>query len=288
VYLDNQLSTGPRSRAGINRGRGLNENLAREILELHTVGVDAGYGQEDVTNFARILTGWTVGNLDNMAAEPGKFFFAPARHEPGDWTVLGKRYRDQGQLTGQSVLRDLALHPATAHHLATKLARHFVAEDAPPVLVERIESKFRDSGGDLAAVAKVLVETPQAWDAPATKILPPYDFLVAITRGLALVSRPGNTLRLAASLGQPLWRPPSPAGWPDGDTAWAAPAGVRERLRIAELAAREADHLADPNAVTEELLGDNISTATRQAVARAETREQGIELLIMSPEFQRR
>src|SRR5262249_37455406 len=133
IYLDNHLSVGPNSRAGLNRKRGLNENLAREILEQHTLGVDGGYTQEDVSNFARILTGWTVGNLAGAAVvEPGKFFFAPQRHEPGEWTVLGKRYRDLGELTGEQVLRDLASHPATARHVAGKLARPFVAHSAPP------------------------------------------------------------------------------------------------------------------------------------------------------------
>ena len=131
IYLDNAQSIGPNSRAGRNRGRGLNENLAREILELHTLGVGGGYTQDDVGNLARILTGWSVGTLANAASEPGKFFFAPARHEPGDRTVMGRSYPDRGQATGEDVLRDLAKHPATARHIALKLAQHFVS-DSPP------------------------------------------------------------------------------------------------------------------------------------------------------------
>jgi uncharacterized protein (DUF1800 family) len=288
VYLDNAQSIGPNSRAGINRGRGLNENLAREILELHTLGADGGYTQEDVTNLARILTGWTVGTLDSPAAEPGKFFFAPARHEPGDWTVLGKRYRDQGQLSGQAVLRDLAQHPATARHIARKLARHFIADDPPAAVVQKLETTFLGTGGDLGAVARALVEQPQAWAAPPAKVLPPYDFLVAAARGFALEAKPQEVLRLATLLGQPLWRPPAPAGWPDSDGAWAGPSALRERLRVAEVAARQATRLADPRAVADDILGDAMGTPTRQAIARAETREQGLELLLMSPEFQRR
>jgi uncharacterized protein (DUF1800 family) len=288
VYLDNQLSIGPGSKAGLNRGRGLNENLAREILELHTLGVDGGYTQEDVTNLARILTGWTVGNLANPLAEPGKFFFAPARHEPGDWTVLGKRYIDKGQRTGEEVLADLARHPATARHIAVKLVRHFVSEEAPAGLVARLEKTFRDTGGDLAAVSRALIEAPEAWQGPQAKVLPPYDFLVAIMRGFAFEPRPVELLRLSAMLGQPLWRPPAPKGWPDADAAWAAPAALRERLRIAETAAGQIDRSADPRTLAADLLGEAMSAATRQAVARAETREQGLELLIMAPEFQRR
>jgi uncharacterized protein (DUF1800 family) len=288
IYLDNARSTGPNSKAGLNRGRGLNENLAREILELHTLGVGGGYTQDDVTNLARILTGWTVGNLVNAASEPGQFFFAPARHEPGNWTVLGKHYPDRGQITGVDVLRDLAAHRATARHVAQKLARHFLSDDPPASLVQRLEATFLKTGGDLAAVSRTLVESPEAWSAQPVKVLPPYDFLVAIVRGFALEPQPQEMLRLTNQLGQPLWRPPAPAGWPDTDTAWAAPSALRERLRVAEVAARRVNPDADPRLAAEEVLGEGMGQATRQAVARAETREQGLELLIMSPEFQRR
>lgn len=288
IYLDNAQSIGPNSRAGINRGRGLNENLAREILELHTLGVNGGYTQQDVTSLAHILTGWTVGNLANSLAEPGKFFFAPARHEPGNQTVLGKRYADNGHGTGLEVLRDLAAHRATAKHIALKLARHFIAQDPPAKLVQRLEANFLETGGDLAAVSRVLVEAPQSWSSEPAKIVPPYDFLVSLVRGFELEHRPLEILRLTNELGQPLWRPPAPAGWPDGDTSWAAPSALRERLRVAEVVARRINASADPRSAAAEVLGEDMSEATRQAVARAETREQGFELLIMSPEFQRR
>jgi uncharacterized protein (DUF1800 family) len=288
VYLDNQVSVGPGSRAGTNRGLGLNENLAREILELHTLGVGGGYTQTDVTNLARILTGWTVGNLANAVSEPGKFFFAAARHEPGEWTVLGKRYRDRGLETGEEVLRILAAHPSTARHIARKLAAHFVAAEPPPALVALLEKTFRDTGGDLAALARTLAQSDEAWDAQPVKVVPPYDFLVSVVRGFALAPRPGELLRLSAQLGQPLWRPPSPAGWDEADTVWAAPSALRERLRIAEVAARQADRLSDPRQLAEDLFGEGLGGPTRQAVARAEAREQGLELLIMSPDFQRR
>ena len=288
IYLDNAQSIGPNSQAGLNRGRGLNENLAREILELHTLGVSGGYTQDDVANLARVLTGWTVGNLANAASEPGRFFFAPVRHEPGDRTVLGKHYPDRGQITGVDVLRNLAAHRATARHIAQKLARHFVSDDPPAGVVQRLEATFLGSGGDLAAVSRTLVESPEAWSVQPAKVLPPYDFLVAVVRGFALAPQPQEMLRLTNQLGQPLWRPPAPAGWPDTDTAWAAPSALRERLRVAEVAARRVDPGADPRLIAEEVLGEGMDQATRQAVARAETREQGLELLIMSPDFQRR
>jgi uncharacterized protein (DUF1800 family) len=288
IYLDNHLSTGPNSKAGRARERGLNENLAREILELHTLGVEGGYTENDVGNLARILTGWTIGRPNQPNAEPGKFFFAPARHEPGAFTVLGQSYGDQGRLGGEQVLSRLARHPATARHIARKLCRHFIAEEVPPALVERLEATFRDTDGDLAALARALITSPEAWQGPPRKVLPPYDFLIALLRGLAIGPKPGELLRLTKVLGQPLWEPPAPQGWPDDDAAWAGPAPIRERVRVAELAARQVDPLADPRAVAEDLLGESMSAATRQAIARAETREQGFELLIMSPEFQRR
>jgi uncharacterized protein (DUF1800 family) len=288
IYLDNAQSIGPNSRAGLNRGRGLNENLAREILELHTLGVDGGYSQEDVTNLARILTGWTVGTLDAPMAEPGRFFFARARHEPGDWTVLGKRYRAYGETTGEEVLRDLAQHPATGRRVARKLARHFISDNAPAALVEQLERTFLATGGDLRAVTEALIKSPQAWEAPPAKVLPPYDFLVAVVRGIGFQPRPQELLRLTNLLGQPLWRPSSPAGWSDTDDNWAAPSAMRERLRVAEVAVRQSGAGSDPRDVAQDILGDAMGSPTRQAVGRAEAREQGLELLIMSPEFQRR
>jgi uncharacterized protein (DUF1800 family) len=291
IYLDNQLSTGPNSKAG--KGRGLNENLAREILELHTLGVNGGYAQVDVTNFARILTGWTVGQLNVVQSEPGKFFFAANRHEPGSWSVLGRSYIDAGRQTGERVLDDLARHPATARYIATRLARHFVSEVPPPELVAALETAFIKSEGDLAVVSKVLATHPDAWTSKPAKVVPPYDFAVALVRGFGLDMKPQEVLRLAAALGQPIWQPASPKGWPDDDDAWTGPSSIRERLRIAEKAARDlapkgAALATDPRELAEDLLGPSLSENTRLAIARAETREQGLELMIMSPEFLRR
>jgi uncharacterized protein (DUF1800 family) len=309
IYLDNQLSTGPNSKAGKGRGLGVNENLAREILELHTLGVDSGYGQDDVTNLARLLTGWTVGQLNVVQSEPGKFFFAANRHEPGVFTVLGRKYGDldpggglkvSGQRSGEHVLEDLARHPATARYLAIRLARHFVSQTPPPRLVADLDAAYRRSDGDLAVVTRTLVQHPDAWAAKPAKVVPPYDFLVSLVRGLGSTAvKPPEVLQLAAALGQPLWQPSSPKGWPDDDEAWTGPSAIRERLRIAERAARlpapkaggdglATSAAADPRAIAEDLLGPILSEATRTAIARAETREQGLELLIMAPEFLRR
>ncbi len=288
IYLDNHRSTGPNSRAGRRRRRGLNENLAREILELHTLGVDGGYVQNDVRNLARIITGWSVTGQRHRRLPPGIFYFARQRHEPGDWRVLGKLYREDGVRTGERVLNDLARHPATARHIAKKLARHFVGDNAPSSLINRLTKVFRRTDGNLAALARTLAKSKEAWAAEAIKILPPYDFIVGMARGLGLRDRPRVMLRLIRRLGQPLWQPPSPKGWPDEDGAWLNPAGLRERLRIAERVANRAARRHDPRRLGDDLLGPMLTTPEREAIARAETRAQGVKLLIMSPAFQRR
>jgi uncharacterized protein (DUF1800 family) len=288
-YLDNHVSFGPNSPAGRRRGRGLNENLAREILELHTLGVDGGYTQADVTNLARLITGWAVGGLADPG-QAGKFLYAANRREPGAFAVLGKTYADPSVEAGRAVLRDLAAHVATARHIARKLATHFVSDPPPPTLVAKLEATFNSTGGDLGALARTLIAADEAWTTPAVKVLPPNDFLIAMIRGLAMTPRPRSAeiVRLSNQLGQPLWRVPSPKGWPEGNLSWAAPAALRERLRIAEILTRQVDPQVDPRALAEALLGPMLSSATREAIARAEAREQGLQLLVMSPEFQRR
>ncbi|MEZ5855012.1 MAG: DUF1800 domain-containing protein [Hyphomicrobiaceae bacterium] len=287
-YLDNFNSVGPNSKAGRRRAKGLNENLAREMLELHTVGVDAGYTQTDVTNLARILTGWTVPGLKQNRFEPGKFAFTPARHEPGAWTVLGKSYPDRGIASGEQVIADLARHPATARHIARKFAAHFVANPPPPGLVAKLEKTFRDTDGDLGQLARALFTHDEAWNLPPKKLLPPYDFLIASLRAFATPVPARAVAHLSAALGQPIWNPPSPKGWPEDDDVWMAPSSIRERLRIAGQFAAPAAAKADPVARARDLLAGAITPAEMQAIARAESRLQGTEILMMSPSFQRR
>lgn len=288
IYLDNQVSIGPTSKAGQNRKRGLNENLAREILELHTLGVDGGYSQADVTSFAAILTGWTVATIDEPGDLAGRFFYTPQRHEPGPQTVLAKRYEDKGLATGEAVLADLARHPATARHLAAKLARHFISDAPPKAAIERLAATYTKTDGDLAAVSRELIALPEVWSTPPRKIVPPFDFVISIVRGFGPRPKSGELARLAGALGQPTWMVPSPKGWPDDDDAWMGPAPVRERLRIGEMLARQMDKLTDPRVLADDLLGESLSMETRQAIARAESREQGFEMLVMAPEFLRR
>jgi uncharacterized protein (DUF1800 family) len=288
VYLDNYRSIGPNSRVGRRRGRGLNENLAREILELHTVGVNGGYTQDDVINFARALTGWTVDTSDGEAQ--GTFVFKRQWHEPGAVTIMGRTYPEGGVEQAEAVLDDLAAHPATARHLARKLAVHFVSEKAPVSLVERLESAFRHGDGDLDALTRMLVSSDDAWRAEPRKVLPPYDFVIAVFRALEHTPRFPVLANALRAFGHVVWRAPSPAGWPDEDEAWASPHAVVERLDwvkqvTAGVPASIADDVRD---YADGLFGDTLSDFTRQAIARSETREQALALLFMSPEFQRR
>jgi uncharacterized protein (DUF1800 family) len=288
-FLDNQQSLGPDSRAGQNRKRGLNENLAREIMELHTLGVGGGYSQQDVTSLARIITGWTFAAKQGQLGPPGAFVFNANAHQPGAQSLLGKTYEDNGLAQGEAALADLARHPSTAKFIATKLARHFVADEPPPALIARLQQAFRKSDGDLGAVTAALVDSEQAWQTPLTKVRSPYEFLVAAARLLARIPEdPAPYLNSLNQLGQPLWAPAGPNGFPDSNAAWAAPEGMKLRLEIsAQLASRIGANV-EPRELLELVLADAASAETRQAVERAETRQQALALLLMAPEFQRR
>jgi uncharacterized protein (DUF1800 family) len=288
-FLDNQQSLGPDSRAGINRNRGLNENLAREIMELHTLGVAGGYSQEDVTSLARILTGWTFAGRQGRLAPPGSFAFNANAHEPGAQVLLGKSYQDNGVAQGEAALADLARHPSTAAFIAGKIARHFVADDPPPALVERLRQEFHDSDGDLMALSLALVDADEAWQAPQRKMRSPYEFLVATGRLLARIPEdPGIYLGALNLLGQPLWSPAGPNGFPDSNAAWAAPEGMKLRLDVSAQVASHIGQSIDPPQLLELALADAASMETRRTVERAESRQQALTLLLMSPEFQRR
>jgi uncharacterized protein (DUF1800 family) len=288
-FLDNQQSLGPDSRAGQNRKRGLNENLAREIMELHTLGVGGGYTQDDVTSLARIITGWTFAGRQGQLGTPGSFVFNANAHQPGAQLLLGKTYENDGVAQGEAALEDIARHPSTAKFIATKFARHFVADDPPQALVTRLLEVFRKSDGDLKALATALVDSDEAWQAPQTKMRSPYEFLVATGRLLSQIpDDPSRYLGGLNLLGQPLWTPAGPNGFPDTNAAWAAPEGMKLRLDIsAQVASRLADTV-DPRGLLELAAADAASPETRRTVERAESRQQALALLLMAPEFQRR
>jgi uncharacterized protein (DUF1800 family) len=287
-YLGNSTSMGPNSVAGINRDRGLNENLGREILELHTLGVRTGYTQDDVIGFAKVITGWT-NYLPDLPERGGEFLFYPRFHEPGPQTVLGKAYRDTGFEQGKAVLADLARHPATALHVATKLVRHFVADEPPATLVETLRQRFVETDGDLWQVARALVMAPESWAPEQTKLKRSSEWMISYIRAAGFNGTDARrTAPALTRLGEPLWRPPSPKGFPDEEGAWID--GIAHRLDTANAIAQNPanqDRL-DPKAMLETALGPLASADTRSAVNRAETKQQAVTLLLMAPEFQRR
>jgi uncharacterized protein (DUF1800 family) len=286
-YLDNLASMGPNSIAGINRTRGLNENFARETLELHTLGVRSGYTQEDVISFANVLTGWTLVPPGDSPEHGGEFTFNPRLHEPGAQKVMGKVYDQEGVEQGRAVLRDLAAHPATATHLATKLAGYFVADTPPPALVERLAKVFLDTSGDLKEVAKAMVLSDDAWTPPPAKLKRPSEWVVGMVRAIGNVQTdPVRFTNGQALLGEPLWRPSSPKGFPDDEASWID--GLGRRLDIANNVAERVAGRVDPQDVMENVLGSSVSPEVKGAVGRAESRQQALALLFMSAEFQRR
>ena len=288
-FLDNQQSMGPQSRAGQNRKKGINENLAREIMELHTLGVGGGYSQGDVTSLARIITGWTFAGRDGKIGTPGTFVFFPNFHEPGPQTLLGKIYAQEDVTQGEAALADLARHPSAATFIATKFARHFVADDPPPALVAKLAQTCRKTDGDLRAMTLALIDSDLAWSTPLTKIRSPYEFLVASGRMLARVpEEPQRYLNSLNLLGQPLWTPAGPNGFADTNAAWSAPENVRLRLDIAAQIATRVSESGDPQDWLTTIAGDVASKETRAAIKGAESRQQAFTLLLMSPEFQRR
>lgn len=288
IYLDNRQSIGPGSRAGARRGRGLNENLAREILELHTLGVNGGYTQADVTSLAKILTGWTVVGINDEDGELGEFRFNPNRHEPGVHMVLGRKYAEEGVRQGEHALEDIARHPSTAQFIALKLARHFIADDPPGAVVQKLADTFTATGGDLAKVSRALVEAPEAQALPAVKLRSPFEFSVAALRATAVRPPIPQFLNGLNAMGGPLWTPSGPNGFPDTQNHWANPEGMKARLESASALARQARAVSNPSELLDAVLGPRVSAETRQAVARAESREQGLALMLMSVEFQRR
>jgi uncharacterized protein (DUF1800 family) len=301
-YLDNDQSAGPQSRVvrlrsarALDRGdngprlSGLNENLAREVLELHTLGVDGGYTQADVTAFARVLTGWRVPVREVVAGAQAAVHFDPAWHEPGAKTVLGKRYAE-GPGALDAVLHDLAVHPATARFIATKLARHFVADSPPPALVARLQASYLASGGDLAALARTLVQAAEPWAPGTPKLKTPEEFVVSTVRLLGLgeaafARQPDGGISM---LGQRVQAAPSPAGWPDHAEEWLGPEAVWKRVEWATRVADRVGRLADARALARASFGPAFSEASTRQIERAADGPQALALLLLCPEFQRR
>jgi uncharacterized protein (DUF1800 family) len=298
LYLDNHLSVGPNSKAARNVGRrhterkiGINENLARETLELHTLGVGGGYTQADVTSYAEVITGWSIGGAQGRRpqGEPGKFTFRAELHEPGPKVVLGKRYADTGYDQGVAVLHDLANSHSTARFIATKLARHFIADDPPGKAVDRIAQAYMSSGGHLPSVYRAVIDAPDAWTQPLAKYKTPSDYIISSFRGLQI---PLENVRAPLApfdlLGQRTYGPGSPAGWPDRSADWDGSSALMKRIEWADAVGQRLGNRRDAAELAPQLLGDTLTNATRTAIARAASGSQAMTLLMAAPEFMRR
>jgi len=304
AFLDNQYSVGKDSMAArlasrrfgpdlnaANRQFGINENLAREILELHTLGVNGGYSQADVTSFAQVITGWSIGGGKGRLAggEPGRFYFRDNLHQPGPKVVLGKTYTEQGIRQGEAVLADLSRRPETARFIATKLVRHFIADDPPPAAVDRVARVFLKSGGDLPQVYAALIESPEAWDTAARKFKTPEDFVFSTLRALNVSpAQPEEVVRTFDLLGQRQYTPGSPAGWPDTSKSWDGSDALMHRVLWASRVGAKYENGIEPSDLAASCLGAYARPETLTALRRATTSGQAVALLLMSPEFQRR
>lgn len=312
LYLDNQASTGPNSQlaelinrrgkapSGQQRKIDINENLGREILELHTLGVKGGYTQADVTSFAKVLTGWSIGGDPNGAAarlgiaarmnqgEPGCFAFRDGLHEPGAQTLLGKRYNQDGIEQPKAVFKDLARHPSTANFIASKLARHFIADDPPAEAVAYIAKVFRDTDGHLPSVHAAVIDSDAAWSENAVKLKTPHEFVVSAFRAFDyLPDKPQQVLAPFELLGQRPYSPGSPAGWADIAGQWDGPDALMKRIEWATQVGQRVGTQRSPLQLADASLG-TVGEHTRMALNGAADAAQGIVLWLMSPEFQRR
>ena len=314
-YLDNEQSAGPNSRVVQQLKRrpraegepgprltGLNENLAREVLELHTLGVSdggsgfggwGGYTQADVTAFAALLTGWRVP-VQAIASGAFPANEAPGRfdaswHEPGRKTVVGRTY-GEGRQALREALHDLAEHPSTSRFIAFKLARHFVADDPPPALVARLATRFRDTHGDLSSVYRELVHAPEAWVGAATKLKTPEEFVISTVRVLNLGEQAfaRQSDGGVGALGQRVQAAPSPAGWPDRAEEWLGPDAVWKRVEWATRVAERVGRQTDARSLARTSLGVAFSEQSTLQIERAADGPQALALLLLSPEFQRR
>jgi uncharacterized protein (DUF1800 family) len=294
LYLDQDASVGPGSPVALERpGRGLNENLARELLELHTLGVGGGYDQRDVREMAELLTGLTANVQKGMG-------FAPRRAEPGAETVLGVRYGDEAGLdTIRRLLDDLAAHPDTARHIGRKLAVHFVADDPDPGLAAALAETFAATGGQLLPVYEVLLSHPAAQTPRLAKAKQPFDFMASTLRALGVEGAMLTALPPEAqqkwfrghltAMGQRWGDPAGPDGWPEDVAHWITPQGMAARIAWALAIGRvEAIPLPDPRDFVETALGPLAGERLRFAAGAAETRAEGVAVVLSAPEFQRR
>lgn len=289
TYLDQARSIGPDSKVGQRRDAGLNENLGREILELHTLGVNGGYHQDDVIALAQILTGWSV--IQGGGDAPKRFGFDNNRHQPGDKTLVGTRIGEAGEDETYAAFAMLARHPATARHLATKLVRHFVADDPPQADIDRIAQVYTSTDGDLAAVSKALIGLDTAWAQTGPKMKTPWELAVSVGRAIGstgILKEESLLFRRLRGLGQAPFTAPSPAGWPDRTTDWLGPDALMRRIDLlSDISARVSGDI-DLEVLLAETIGPVASPQKLQFIRQAGDRASGVTMAFATPEFQRR
>lgn len=299
-YLNNAQSIGPNSHAGQRRGKGLNENLARETLELHSLGVNGGYTQDDVIALAKIITGWTIVNDKIKEREDGPqplkveesgFVFVPFMHEPGAQTLLGKVYNDNGLIQGELALRNLARHPATAKHMAQRLLVHFLSDTPSDQAVNHIADVFQRTDGNLAAVTKALITLPDMWAPQNSKVKTPYEVLIAQLRALNISADqlPFQAIYKALSdMDHVPMMAPSPAGWPDRTVDWTSGTAMMKRVEWAQAIAIRSGYTGNVPDLASDLFGGSLQPETLLALQRAPSQQDALTLLLTSPEMQRR
>lgn len=300
AFLDQSRSVGPNSRfikENPKHKLGLNENLGRELLELHTLGVRSGYTQADVVEMAKALTGWSIAGDPALRlpakfvphAPAGTFIFIDAIHEPGPRTLMGKSYPQKGADQARAMIADLVLHPATARHLATKLAMHFAGDSPPKSLIDKLAQSYLDSSADLTAVYRTLVEAPESWAPQAARYKNPWDWMVSALRASGGITlKPAQAASLLGQLGQPVWQPGSPAGYDDNTASWLSPESLMLRVDVAERIVGADNSVGDVRALAQQLFPGALSPPTQSAIARAESPAQALAILICSPEMLRR
>ncbi len=290
LYLDNAQSVGPDSVGGFFSGKGLNENLGRELMELYTLGVDGGYTQADVIAMAKLLTGWTV---DRRGGDHDGFLYFAALHEPGDVTLRGKTYPSSFDGT-VAAIRDLAHDPATARHIARKFATHFVSDDPSTESCARLEKVFLSTKGNLRALAEAAIDDPAAWSPAPGKMRTPVEYITASFRlmgwpkGGDAQKQVQGAIAAARLMGEMPLGAPAPKGWPDTSDAWSGPDAVLNRIEWAKEVGARLPAGFDPMAIADTGMGPLLKSDTRLAMSRAPSAGDAIALLIASPEFQRR
>lgn len=288
TYLDNAQSIGPNSQIGQRRSIGLNENLAREILELHTLGVNGGYVQNDVIGLAKILTGWT---LEPPRRGGGGFRYIHQAHEPGDHVLLGKTYKEARQKQGLEALNDLALHPSTARFIATKLARHFISDSPSEKVIKTLSQNYLAHDSDLNAVYKTLIDLTEAWQPELTKVKHPYEMIISSFRMVGAKPKESDFKHILNSLAlfdQSPFQAPSPAGWSDKTDDWLSPNAMLNRVEWCHAFALAIRPKTSPSLTAKAVLGNIADKQTLFWIDRAPTPEEGLALLLASPQWQRR